>query len=217
MGERPRSERTRVRREPKRGVYDRETIDAILDEGLVCHLGFVHDGQPYVIPTLYGRVGDDLYVHGSSASRMLRTLESGLDACLTVTLVDGVVLARSIFNHSINYRSVIVLGHATAVTDETDKLDALEALAGRLLPGRWADVRPPTTTELKATSVLRLPLTEASAKVRTGPPQDNDEDYLCPVWAGVIPVRLVAGPPEPDHRLGPGLAPPVWAPTRSRA
>ncbi len=217
MAERPRSERTRVRREPKRGVYDRETIDAILDEGLVCHLGFVHDGQPYVIPTLYGRVGDDLYVHGSSASRMLRTLESGLDACLTVTLVDGVVLARSIFNHSINYRSVVVLGHATAVTDETDKLDALEALAGRLLPGRWADVRPPTATELKATSVLRLPLTEASAKVRTGPPQDNEEDYLWPVWAGVISVRLVAGPPEPDHRLGPGLAPPVWAPTRSRA
>ena len=138
------SERTRVRREPERGDYDRATIDAILDEGLVCHLGFVHEGQPFVIPTLYGRIGDELYVHGSSASRMLRTLDGGVDACLTVTLVDGIVLARSIFNHSINYRSVVVLGRATAVAEPEEKLRALEAFSDRLLPGRWADVRPPT-------------------------------------------------------------------------
>jgi uncharacterized protein len=215
MTDRPASERTRVRREPKRGAYDRATIDAILDEGLICHLGFVHDGQPYVIPTLYARLGDELYVHGSSASRMLRTLDGGVDACLTVTLVDGIVLARSIFNHSINYRSVVVLGRATAVeTDE--KPQALEALSARLVPGRWAEVRPPAANELKATSILRLPLDEASAKVRTGPPQDNEDDYSWPVWAGVIPLALAAGDPQPDPRLQPCFTPPAWAPTRNR-
>jgi uncharacterized protein len=212
MTERPASDRTRVRREPTRGAYDRATIDAILDEALVCHLGFVDSGQPYVIPTLFARLGDDLYVHGSSASRMLRTLDGGVDACLTVTLIDGIVLARSIFNHSINYRSVVVLGRATAVTDIDEKRRALEAFSGRLLPGRWADVRPPTATELKATSILRLLLHEASAKVRTGPPKDNEEDYGWPVWAGVIPLALAAGEPQPDPALQPGFEPPIWSP-----
>jgi uncharacterized protein len=212
MPERPASDRTRVRREPSRGVYDRGAIDAILDEGLVCHLGFVSEDQPYVIPTLYGRLGDEIYVHGSSASRMLRTLDGGVDACLTVTLVDGIVLARSIFNHSINYRSVVVLGRAAAVTDVDEKLWALEAFSARLLPGRWPDVRPPTATELKATSILRLPLSEASAKMRTGPPKDNEEDYGWPVWAGVIPLVVTAGRPEPDPALGTGFEPPVWSP-----
>lgn len=216
MGERPSSERTRVRREPKRGVYDRATINAILDEGLVCHLGFVHDGQPYVIPTLYARLGDELYVHGSSASRMQRTLDGGVDACLTVTLVDGIVLARSIFNHSINYRSVVVLGRATAVVDADEKLRALETFSARLIPGRWAEVRPPTATELKATSILRMPLEEASAKIRTGPPQDDEDDYAVPVWAGVIPLALATGEPQPDPRLLPGFTPPAWAPTPDR-
>jgi nitroimidazol reductase NimA-like FMN-containing flavoprotein (pyridoxamine 5'-phosphate oxidase superfamily) len=190
VGGRAPSERTRVRREPDRGVYDRAAIDAILDEGLVCHLGSVQDGQPFVIPTLYGRVGDVVYVHGSSASRMLRTLERGVDACLTVTLVDGIVLARSIFNHSINYRSVIVLGRAVPVEEAEEKLQALEAFSHRVLPGRWADVRPPTAKELKATAILRLPLGEVSAKARTGPPHDYEEDLAVPVWAGVIPLSL---------------------------
>src|SRR5438067_6502370 len=171
------SERTRVVREPQRGAYDRAQIDAILDAGLVCHLGFVHDGHPFVIPTLYGRVGDEVYVHGSSASRMLRTLKGGVDACLTVTLVDGLVLARSIFNHSINYRSVVVLGRAVEVDDPDEKVRALEAFGERILPGRWVEVRPPTSQELKATSILRLPLDEASAKVREGPLNDAAADY----------------------------------------
>jgi uncharacterized protein len=197
-----------VRREPGRGAYDRATIDAILDEGLLCHLGFAQDGQPYVIPTLYARLGDEVYVHGSSASRMLRTLRDGIDACLTVTLVDGLVLARSIFNHSINYRSVVVLGRAVALVESEEKLHALEAFSRQLLPGRWSEVRPPTATELKATSILRMPLDEASAKVRTGPPQDDEADYGWPVWAGVIPLDLTAGEPVPDPRLEPGFDPP---------
>jgi nitroimidazol reductase NimA-like FMN-containing flavoprotein (pyridoxamine 5'-phosphate oxidase superfamily) len=201
VGGRSPSERTRVRREPQRGVYDREQIDAILDAGLVCHLGFVHDGHPFVIPTLYGRVGDEVYVHGSSASRMLRTLKDGVDACLTVSLVDGLVLARSIFNHSINYRSVVVLGRAAEVTEPEEQTQALEAFGERILPGRWAEVRPPTALELKATSILRMPLDEASAKVRAGPPKDNEDDYDFEVWAGVIPLALVAGDPEADPRL----------------
>jgi hypothetical protein len=216
VAEPPRSDRTRVRREPERAAYDRATIEAILDEGLVCHLGFVHDGQPYVIPTLYGRVGDELYVHGSAASRMLRTLKDGVDACLTVTLVDGIVLARSIFNHSINYRSVVVLGRAAPVEDADEKARALEAFSTTLLPGRWAEARPPTPLELKATAILRLPLNEASAKVRTGPPEDDEADYGWPVWAGVIPLTLTAGDPRPDPGLQPGFAPPAWSP-RGRA
>jgi len=204
-----RSPRTRVKRVPERGAYGREQIDAILDAGLVCHLGFVHDGHPFVIPTLYGRIGDEVFVHGSSASRMLRTLKGGVDACLTVTIVDGLVLARSIFHHSINYRSVVVLGRATEVTDRDEKVRALEAFGERILPGRWAEVRPPTQAELKATSILRLPLDEASAKLREGPPKDDEEDYELPVWAGVIPLALRAGEPEADPRLAFDLAPPA--------
>ncbi len=212
MGGRSPSERTRVRREPQRGAYERAEIDAILDAGLVCHLGFVHESHPFVIPTLYGRSGDEVYVHGSSASRMLRTLKGGVDACLTVTLVDGLVLARSIFNHSINYRSVVVLGRAVEVENAGEKLRALEAFSDRILPRRWTDVRPPTTTELKATSILRLPLDEASAKLRVGPPKDDEEDYAWPVWAGVIPLALRAGEPQADPRLSFDLPPPEVPP-----
>lgn len=197
-------------------MYERTEIDAILDEGLVCHLGFVHDGQPFVIPTLYARVDDEVYVHGSAASRMLRTLDTGVDACLTVTLVDGLVLARSIFNHSINYRSVVVLGRATAIDHPEEKLRAFHAFSDRIVPGRWADVRPPTDKELKATSILRLPLDEASAKVRTGPPHDYEYDLSVPVWAGEIPFSLVAGEPRPDPRLTFDVDPPVWRPTAPR-
>jgi uncharacterized protein len=199
------SERTRVRREPQRGRYDRETIEAILDDALVCHLGFLHDGHPYVIPTLFARIGDDVFVHGSAASRMLRTLAGGVDACLTVTLVDGLVLARSVFNHSVNYRSVVVLGRAEPVED---KEPALRAFTERLLPGRWDEARQPTAKELKATTILRLPLDEASAKLREGPPKDDEDDYAWPVWAGVIPLESRRGEPVPDPRLAPGFAAP---------
>jgi uncharacterized protein len=203
--------RTRVRRLPKRGVYDRDTIDAILDEGLVCHVGFVHDHQPVVIPTLYARVGDVVYFHGSAASRMLRTLADGVEACLTVTLIDGLVLARSAFHHSANYRSAVVFGRARLIEDRAEKLAALEAFAERAVPGRWAEVRPPTAKELKATTVLSLPLDEASAKIRSGPPVDDEEDYALDIWAGVIPLRLVAGEPVPDARLPAGVAVPEYA------
>ena len=187
-----------MRREPQRGRYDRETIDAILDEALVCHLGFVHDGHPHVIPTLFARIGDEVFVHGSAASRMLRTLAGGVDACLTVTLVDGLVLARSVFNHSVNYRSVVLYGQAHLISEPAEKEQALEAFTERMLPGRWADVRWPTRKELKATTVLKLPIDEGSAKVRTGPPIDDEEDYALDVWAGVVPLSLVRGEPVPD-------------------
>jgi hypothetical protein len=202
--------RTRVRRMPKRGGYDRATIDPILDEALIAHLGFVVDGQPYVIPTLHARIGDSVYVHGSAASRTMKHLAQGFPACLTVTLVDGVVLARSIFNHSMNYRSVVVLGQAEPITERKEKLAALVAFSERLLPGRWDEVREPTAKELKATSILRLPLTEASAKVRSGPPGDDEPDYAIPVWAGVIPTALVQGTPLPDPKLAFDLAAPRW-------
>jgi nitroimidazol reductase NimA-like FMN-containing flavoprotein (pyridoxamine 5'-phosphate oxidase superfamily) len=203
--------RTRVRRLPKRGVYEREAIDAVLDEGLVCHLGFVHDGHPVVIPTLYARVADVVYVHGSAASRMLRALADGFDACLTVTLLDGLVLARSAFHHSANYRSVVVFGRARHVAERGEKLAALEAFSEHVAPGRWAEVRPPSAQELKATTVLALPLEEASAKVRAGPPVDDEEDYPLDVWAGVIPLRLVASAPETDARVPPGVDVPAYA------
>jgi nitroimidazol reductase NimA-like FMN-containing flavoprotein (pyridoxamine 5'-phosphate oxidase superfamily) len=197
---------------PERGAYDRETIDAILDAALVCHLGFVHEGQPFVIPPLHARIGDRLYLHGSSASRGLRELGGGIRACATVTLVDGIVLARSVFDHSINYRSVVVLGQATPVTDPGEKNDALEAFTEKLLPGRWADARPPTAKELKATGVLWLPLDEASAKVRTGGPHDaHTPDGELDVWAGVIPLRVAAGTPVPDPDLRTGIPVPPYA------
>ena len=204
------SRRTRVGRLPKRGHYDRPTIDAILDEGLIGHLGFAVDGQPFVIPTLYGRIGDHVYVHGSSAARSLKALGGGLPCCLTVTLVDGMVLARSIFNHSVNYRSVVVLGTAEAVTDKDEKTAALVAFSDRILPGRWDEVRGPTRQELKATTILRLPLDEASAKVRSGPPGDDEPDYALEVWAGVIPTALVRGTPVPDPKLAFDVPPPKW-------
>ena len=200
------SPRTRVRRLPKRGVYDREQVEAVLDAGLVAHLGFEHDGQPYVIPTLHARVGDQVYVHGSAASRTLRELTAGIPACLTVTLVDGIVLARSVFEHSMNYRSVVVLGTAVAVTEPEEKLTALEAFTEKLVPGRWAEARSPNRTELKATSVLRLPLDEASAKVRTGGPDDADTpDAELDVWAGHLPLVVRALDPVPDPALRPGI------------
>jgi nitroimidazol reductase NimA-like FMN-containing flavoprotein (pyridoxamine 5'-phosphate oxidase superfamily) len=201
------SERSRVRRAPKRADYDRETIDAILDEALVAHLGFVADGQPYVIPTLHARVGDEVLVHGSAASRMVTLLGAGVPACLTVTLIDGLVLARSAFHHSMNYRSVVVLGNARFVEGPEERERALEAFTEKLLPGRWDEVRRPSRQELKGTRVLALPLTEASAKVRTGGPVDDEEDYASDVWAGVIPLTLTPDAPHPDERLRDGIAP----------
>jgi nitroimidazol reductase NimA-like FMN-containing flavoprotein (pyridoxamine 5'-phosphate oxidase superfamily) len=193
------ADRIRIKREPQRGRYDRETIDAILDEALICHLGFEVDGQPYVIPTLHARVGDQVYVHGSAASRMLRELASSIRVCLTVTLFDGLVLAKSVFNPSVNYRSVVLFGTATLV-DSDQKLAALEALTEQLAPGRWSEARQPTPQELKATWILTLPIEEASAKVRSGPPEDEPEDLHLPVWAGVVPVHLAAEPSGYDWK-----------------
>ena len=207
----PQTSRTNLKRLPKRGHFDRDTVYAILDEGFICHIGFVVDGQPFVIPTGYARVDDNLFVHGSQASRMLRTLANGVDACVTVTLVDGLVLARSAFHHSINYRSVVVFGRATLVEDREEKDAALFAFSEQVLRGRWNDVREPTESELKQTTVLRLPLTEASAKVRTGPPIDDEEDYSMSTWAGVIPLRLVADEPIADPRLPAGIDVPNYA------
>ena len=203
-----RTPRTKVRRVPKRGSHDRETIDAILDEALICHLGFVHDGHPAVIPTLHARVGDEVFIHGSAASRMIRALAAGVEACLTVTLVDGLVLARSAFHHSVNYRSVVLYGTATPVTEPKDKERVLEAFTEKLVPGRWAEVRWPTRKELKGTAALKLPIVEGSAKVRTGPPIDEDEDYALDAWAGVVPIRTEMLPPEPDPLLREGVAAP---------
>jgi nitroimidazol reductase NimA-like FMN-containing flavoprotein (pyridoxamine 5'-phosphate oxidase superfamily) len=202
-----RTPRTQVRRLPQRGAYDRQTAYAILDEGLVCSLGFVHEGQPFVIPTGYGRHGDFLYVHGSAASRMLRTIEQGVPVCVTVTVLDGMVLARSAFHHSMNYRSVVILGTAEKVTGDEEKLRALHAIVDHLLPGRWEEVRPPNANELLATSVFRVPLEEASAKVRTGPPLDDDEDLGLSCWAGVIPMALTTSAPLADPTLAPGIQP----------
>jgi nitroimidazol reductase NimA-like FMN-containing flavoprotein (pyridoxamine 5'-phosphate oxidase superfamily) len=206
----------RVRRLPKRAAYDRRTIDAILDEAIVCHLGFVHEGRPFVIPTLQARCGDVVYVHGSAASRMLRTLGRGALACLTVTLVDGLVLARSAFHHSVNYRSVVIHGRAEPVTAPEEKERALEAFTEHLVRGRWADVRWPNAGELKATAVLKLPISEASAKVRTGPPLDDEDDYELDAWAGVLPLALEPGAPVADERLPDGIEPPLYVTRWSR-
>jgi uncharacterized protein len=187
-------------------VYDRGAIDAILDAGLICHLAFEHEGQPFAIPTLHARVGDSVYVHGSSASRALRGLKAGLPACLTVTLVDGLVLARSAFNHSINYRSVMVLGTLRAIEEASEKMAALRAFTEKVLPGRWDEARTPTPKELTATAVLRMPIEEASAKVRTGPPSDGvGEDAALPIWAGVLPIERSWGTPLPDPALREGI------------
>ena len=195
------TERTKLGRLPKRGSYDRELIYQILDEAFICHVGFTVDNQPLVIPTGYARVGDKLFIHGSQASRMLRAMVQEVDVCVTVTLVDGLVLARSAFHHSMNYRSVVIFGKASVVEGEEEKLAALQAFTEHILPGRWCDVRPPTKNELKATSVLSLPLEEASAKIRTGGPVDDAEDYEMDVWAGVVPLKLIAGDAIKDSNL----------------
>ena len=210
MKDNTQTERTTVKRLPKRGQYDRETINAILDEAFICHVGFVVDGQPYVIPTGFARVGDDVYIHGSSASRMLKNLSQGINVCVTMTLIDGLVLARSAFHHSVNYRSVVVLGNAQLVDDDDEKNRALEALTEHIVPGRWADVRWPTALELKATTVLKLAIDEASAKVRTGGPIDDEEDYSMDVWAGVLPLSLATGEPVADDRLKPSIDAPRY-------
>jgi uncharacterized protein len=191
--------RTRLRRLPARGAHDRATIHAILDAGFVCHVGFVADGQPYVIPTGYARADDTLYIHGSSASRLVQTLAAGIDVCVTVTLVDGFVLARSAFHHSLNYRSVVVLGRARPVSSAAEKMEALRLLTNHIASGRFEEARHPTDQELKGTAVLALGLEEASAKIRTGPPLDDAEDLAVQIWAGVVPLRQVVGDPQPDH------------------
>jgi hypothetical protein len=192
------SARTTVKRHPERGAYDREVIDAILDEALVCHVGFAIDGQPFVIPTIHARDGDVLYLHGSPGSRMLRNLGKGIDACVAVTLLDGLVLARSVYNHSMNYRSVVVLGRAREVSEHGEKLHAMQCVVEHILPGRWEDARQPSEQEIKATAILALALDEASAKIRTGPPTDDEDDLELPVWAGVVPLALQSAAAEPD-------------------
>ncbi len=210
------TQRTRVVREPDRGVYNRETAYRILDEGFLCHVGFGVDSQPFVIPTSYGRKDDGLLIHGSAASRMLRRIKDGVPVCVTVTLLDGLVLARSVFNHSMNYRSVVILGTATLVDDPEEKLVALRVLAEHILPGRWDDARQPNARELKATSVLRVPIEEFSAKVRTGPPIDDEEDYSFATWAGVIPLEMSVGAAINDPRLDPVCAVPDYVRNYSR-
>jgi uncharacterized protein len=197
--------RTRIRRLPERGAFDRATIYRILDEAFVCHLAFVVDGQPYAMPTGYARVGDALYFHGSAASRMVRQLSNGLPACCTVTLLDGLVLARSAFHHSVNYRSVVVLGTARLVEARDEKVGALRAFTDHVVPGRWAELRPITDQEVKGTSVLVMPIEEASAKIRTGPPRDDKDDLAWPVWAGVVPLVPSLGEPVADANVPPGV------------
>ena len=191
-------ERNRVRRAPKRADYDRDTVYAIIDEALYCHVGFVENGLPYVIPTNHGRMGDRVLVHGSIASRMLKVVESGEPLCITFTLLDGLVLARSVFNHSVNYRSAVLFGKGRLISDREEKLSALEAITEHIMPGRWADARQPSEKELIATSVVAVDIESASAKVRKGPPGDNEEDYALPVWAGVLPMRREFLAPDPD-------------------
>lgn len=202
----PPSDRTRVRRLPGRGAWDRATIDVILDEALVCHLGFVDEGQPFVIPTIHARSGDVVWLHGSSASRAMRCAGDGRPICVTVTLQDGLVLARSAFHHSMNYRSVVLLGSARAVTDPDEKTRALRDLSEHVMPGRWAEVREPNPIELRATTVVALPIDEASAKIRSGGPIDDEADLALECWAGVVPIGLVSGPPVPSPDLAPGTS-----------
>ncbi len=206
----PPTSRTKVSRLPQRAVYNREEIYAILDEGFVCHVGFVIGSQPFVIPTNYARRGDEILIHGSPAGRMLRALESGGAVCVTVTLVDGLVLARSAFHHSVNYRSVVILGNARVVSDPAEKTEALRCFTNHVAPGRWDEVRRPAPQELNATMVLAVALTEVSAKVRSGPPIDDEADCALPVWAGVVPLRIVPGAPDPADDLAPE-APPIDA------
>jgi nitroimidazol reductase NimA-like FMN-containing flavoprotein (pyridoxamine 5'-phosphate oxidase superfamily) len=202
--------RVRVRRLPERAAYDRQTIDGILDEALTCHVGFVQDGQPYVIPTIHARDGDHLYLHGSAASRMLRTLSAGVPVCVTVTIQDGLVLARSAFHHSMNYRSVVILGTAVEVGDRSEQLHAAERISEHMAPGRWAEVRRPNDRELRQTRILRVGLNEASAKMRSGGPKDDEDDLGLPIWAGVLPLRLVPQQALTDERVPSGVAVPDY-------
>jgi nitroimidazol reductase NimA-like FMN-containing flavoprotein (pyridoxamine 5'-phosphate oxidase superfamily) len=211
MAQIPKTERTALKRLPKRGSFDREIINAILDEGFVCHVGFIAEDKPVVIPTGYARIDDNLIIHGSRASRMLCALGKEIDLCVTVTLIDGLVLARSAFHHSMNYRSVVVFGRANAIEGRTEKIAALRALTEHMIPGRWDEVREPNERELQQTTVLSVPLTEASAKIRTGQPIDDDEDYDLPVWAGVIPVQMVGQPPIVDPRGAATIPTPRYA------
>jgi len=210
------SARTTVKRLADRAVYERRTIEAILDEALYCHVAVVDDGSPRVIPTIHARISDTLYIHGSNASRTLRTVKDGGEVCVVVTLLDGLILARSVFNHSMNYRSVMVYGTAREVTDPAEKWEAQRALVEHIVPGRTADARMPSEKELRQTTILAIPLDEASAKVRSGPSKDAEEDYALPVWAGEIPLRLVAQPPIDDPKLPPGVATPDYARHYSR-
>jgi nitroimidazol reductase NimA-like FMN-containing flavoprotein (pyridoxamine 5'-phosphate oxidase superfamily) len=205
-----RTERTKIKRIPKRGNFERDTINSILDEGFVCHIGFTMDEQPFVIPTSYARIGENLIIHGSSASRMMRALAREKPICVTVTLIDGLVLARSAFHHSMNYRSVVVFGTAKVIQDKEEKLAALRALTEHLVPNRWREVRPPNDLELKATTVLSLPIEEASAKIRTGNPVDEEEEYCLDVWAGVVPLKLIAGNPISDEKLKSEISIPAY-------
>lgn len=204
------TERAQVRRVPKRAAYDAETIYSILGAGFLAHVGFCVGGQPFVIPTLYGRNGNKLYLHGSAASRMVRELENGVPACVSVTIVDGLVLARSAFHHSMNYRSVVAFGTARKIEGNEQKTEGLRVISDHLLAGRWDDVRSPYEKELKATSVLEFSIEEASAKIRTGPPVDEEEDYALPVWAGVLPLELKSDAPVADSRLAEGMAVPDY-------
>jgi hypothetical protein len=209
MSEAP-SPRTRVRRLPERGDYDRDLIESILDQALICHVGFVHEDTPVVIPTIHARLGDTLYLHGSPASRMLRSMRSGAEVCVTVTQVDGLVVARAAFHNSLNYRSVVIFGQPRIVDDPDEKWNALEAITEHVVPGRWADSRVMTEKEQKGTLVVALPITEASAKTRSGPPVDDDEDYALPIWAGVLPLSVVPAQPVDDPQLQAGIDPPAY-------
>lgn len=212
----PITSRTKVRRTPQRGNYDRETMYSILDEGLICHIGFIANGQPVVIPTAYGRINDRLYIHGSPASRMIKTLKEGVELCVTVTLLDGLVLARSAYHHSMNYRSVVAFGMAKLVNDEAEKLAALQAFTEHIIRDRWQEVRPPNPKELAGTLVLSLPLNEASAKMRSGPPIDDEADYNLPVWAGELPLSLQTSSPIADPRLSENTGIPAYVKNYSR-
>jgi uncharacterized protein len=216
MGKFTPTSRTTLRRLPQRGEFDREAVYRIIDEGFVCHVAFVVDGQPYAIPTSYGRAGETLYIHGSAASRMLRSLAGGIPVCVTVTLIDGLVLARSAFSHSINYRSVMIFGMAIMVEEAEEKEAALKSFTEHVIPGRWSEVRQPNEQELRATTVLALPLVEVSAKVRTGPPKDDEEDLAFPVWAGVLPLRMAALAPIDDPSLSSEFDPPGYVLNYSR-
>lgn len=202
------TDRSKVKTRPQRGNYDREVVNQILDEALVVHVGFVVDNQPFVIPMGFGRDGDRLYIHGSTASRMLKSLEKGVEVCVTATLLDGIVIARSLFHHSMNYRSVVLFGRATLVESEAEKMHALRVLSEQMVPGRWEQARKPTPQEVKATTVLAVSIQEGSAKIRSGEPLDDAADYALPVWAGQLPLKLVADVPIPDPKLPSDIAAP---------